>query len=156
MISVEERLKELGIELPEVAKPVAAYVPAMEAGEIVMTSGQLPMRSGRLEVTGAVGEGGLNTEQAAAEARQACLNALAAIRAVLGDLDRVERVMRVGVFVSSKPDFYDQPKVANGASLLLDEIFGDEGKHVRAAVGCVSLPLNAAVEVELSVQVKRY
>jgi enamine deaminase RidA (YjgF/YER057c/UK114 family) len=152
MSTPEERLEELGHPLPEVAKPVAAYVPAVRSGNHVYTSGQLPMREGKLITTGKVG-GEVTAEQAQDCARQCLLNALAAIRAEVGDLSAVKRVVKVVAFVASTPDFTGQPGVANGASELLGEVFGDVGKHARSAVGVPVLPLDAPVEVELVVEV---
>lgn len=152
MSTPEERLEELGHPLPEVAKPVAAYVPAVRSGNHVYTSGQLPMREGKLITTGKVG-GEVTPEQAQDCARQCLLNALAAIRAEVGDLSAVKRVVKVVAFVASTPDFTGQPGVANGASELLGEVFGDVGKHARSAVGVPVLPLDAPVEVELVVEV---
>jgi enamine deaminase RidA (YjgF/YER057c/UK114 family) len=148
----EERLTELGLSVPEVAAPVAAYVPAVRSGNHVFTSGQLPMRDGQLITTGKVGDA-VSEEQAAECARQCGLNALAAIRAEVGELSRVSRIVKVVAFVASTPDFTGQPKVANGVSELLGEVFGDAGKHARSAVGVPVLPLDAPVEVELLVEV---
>ena len=150
MTTPEERLAAMGLEVPEVAKPVAAYVPAVRSGSQVFTSGQLPMRSGELMTTGKVG-GGVTPEEAYACAQQCALNAIAAVRAELGDLSLVERIVKVVVFVASVPEFTGQPGVANGASELLGEVFGDAGVHARSAVGVAVLPLDAPVEVELSV-----
>jgi enamine deaminase RidA (YjgF/YER057c/UK114 family) len=148
----EERLAELGLSIPEVAKPVAAYVPAVRSGNQVFTSGQLPMREGQLMATGKVG-GEVSQEEAVECARQCALNALAAIRAELGSLSEVARVVKVVAFVASTPDFTGQPLVANGVSELLGEIFGEAGRHARSAVGVPVLPLDAPVEVELLVEV---
>lgn len=152
MATPEERLAELGLSVPEVAAPVAAYVPAVRSGNHVFTSGQLPMREGRLLQTGKVG-GEVTLEEAVECARQCALNALAAVRAEIGELAAVKRVVKVVAFVSSTPDFTGQPQVANGVSELLGEIFGDAGKHARSAVGVPVLPLDAPVEVELLVEV---
>lgn len=152
MTSPFEELARLGIELPEVAKPVAAYVPAVRSGDHVFTSGQLPMRSGELMATGKVGDG-VDPEQATACARQCLLNGLAAINSVV-PLEQVRRVVKAVVFVASAPDFTGQPTVANGASELLGEIFGDAGVHARSAVGVAVLPLDAPVEIELVVEVE--
>ena len=151
MTRIEDRLAELGIVLPAVAAPVAAYVPAVLDGDRVWTSGQLPFVDGELPATGKVGEGeGLVPPQDAAHlARVAALNALAAIRSVVGDLDRVARIVKVVGFVASHPSFTGQPGVVNGASLLLAEVFGDAGVHARSAVGVAALPLDAPVEIEL-------
>jgi enamine deaminase RidA (YjgF/YER057c/UK114 family) len=148
----EERLAELGLTVPEVAAPVAAYVPAVRSGNHVYTSGQLPMVDGQLMATGKVG-GEVTEEQAAACARQCGLNALAAIRAEIGELSGIVRVVKVVAFAASTPDFTGEPKVANGVSELLGQVFGDAGKHARSAVGVPVLPLDAPVEVELLVEV---
>jgi enamine deaminase RidA (YjgF/YER057c/UK114 family) len=148
---VEARLTELGIVLPDVAAPVAAYVPAVVSGSHVYTSGQLPFVSGALPATGKVGDGhGLVPADDAKEyARQCALNALAAARSVLGSLDRVTQVVKVTGFVASDPTFTGQPGVVNGASEVLGEIFGTEGVHARSAVGVAVLPLDSPVEVEI-------
>jgi enamine deaminase RidA (YjgF/YER057c/UK114 family) len=152
MSSPEQRLADLGLEVPEVAKPVAAYVPAMRTGNLVYTSGQLPMRGGQLISTGKVG-GEVTTEEAIDCARQCALNAIAAVRAEVGDLSRVTRVVKVVAFVASTPDFTGQPGVANGASELLGAVFAEAGQHARSAVGVPVLPLDAPVEVEMVVEV---
>lgn len=149
----EERLASLGLTVPEVAAPVAAYVPAVRDGDHVLTSGQLPMRSGELVATGKVG-GEVSLETALECAQQCALNALAAIRAQVGELSAVTQVVKVVVFVASTTDFTAQPKVANGVSELLGEVFGDAGVHARSAVGVAVLPLDAPVEVELTVSVR--
>ena len=151
-VTPEDRLAELGLEVPEVAKPVAAYIPALRSGNLVFTSGQLPMREGTLITTGKVG-GEVTPEQAVECARQCALNALAAVRAEIGDLSNVKRIVKVVAFVASTPDFTGQPGVANGASELLGEVFGDRGQHARSAVGVPVLPLDAPVEVELVVEI---
>jgi enamine deaminase RidA (YjgF/YER057c/UK114 family) len=148
----EERLTELGLEVPEVAKPVAAYVPAVRTGNHIYTSGQLPMRSGELITTGKVGAG-VSPEEAYACAQQCALNALAAVKSLVGDLSQVARVVKVVAFVASSTDFTGQPGVANGASELIGQVFGDAGQHARSAVGVPVLPLDAPVEVELIVEV---
>lgn len=152
MSTPEERLAAIGLALPEVAKPVAAYVPAVRSGDHVFTAGQLPMRSGVLMMTGKVG-GEVAPEQAYECAKQCALNGLAAVASVVGDLSAVKRVVKVVVFVASEADFSGQPAVANGASELLGQVFGDAGIHARSAVGVSVLPLNAPVEVELVVEV---
>ncbi len=151
MSTPEERLAELGLAVPEVAKPVAVYVPAVRSGNQVFTSGQLPMRSGELLATGKVGTQ-VTEEEAYACAQQCALNAIAAIKAEVGDLSLVKRVVRVGVFVASSPDFTAQAKVANGASELLGTVFAEAGVHARAAVGVAVLPLDAPVEVDVIVE----
>ena len=152
MSTPEERLQELGLSVPGVAAPVAAYIPAIRSGNHVYTSGQLPMRDGRLLHTGAVG-GVVSQDEAVECARQCALNALAAIKAEVGELAAVKQVVKVVVFVASTPDFTNQPLVANGVSELLGEVFGDAGRHARSAVGVAVLPLHAPVEVELLVEV---
>jgi enamine deaminase RidA (YjgF/YER057c/UK114 family) len=147
----EERLADLGLSVPEVAKPVAVYIPAVRSGNLVFTSGQLPMRSGELMQTGKVG-GDVSPDEAIECAQQCALNAIAAVKAELGDLDLVKRVVKAVVFVASTPDFTGQPQVANGASELFGSAFGDAGVHARSAVGVPVLPLDAPVEVELVVE----
>ncbi len=150
-MSVADRLAELGLTLPPVAAPVAAYVPAVVTGQYVYTAGQLPFVDGALPVTGKVGAS-VDAETATAQARVAALNALAAVESVAGSLDRVARVVKVTVFVASEPSFTGQPGVANGASTLVGEVFGEAGVHARSAVGVAVLPLDAPVEVELVVE----
>jgi enamine deaminase RidA (YjgF/YER057c/UK114 family) len=152
MPSPEERLTELGLSVPEVAKPVAAYVPAVRTGNHIYTSGQLPMRSGEMITTGKVGAG-VSPEEAYACAQQCALNALAAVRSLAGELSAVVRVVKVVVFVASAADFTGQAGVANGASELIGQVFADAGRHARSAVGVAVLPLDAPVEVELVVEV---
>ncbi|PFG39251.1 enamine deaminase RidA (YjgF/YER057c/UK114 family) [Georgenia soli] len=155
-MSVTERLAELGIELPAVVPPVAAYVPAVRHGDLVHTSGQLPMVDGALPLTGKVGEsaGAVTPQQAKDAARTCALNALAAVAAEVGGLENVVRVVKVTGFVASEPSFTGQPGVVNGASELLGEVFGDAGRHARSAVGVAALPLDAPVEVEIVVAVR--
>ncbi|KOX32487.1 LysR family transcriptional regulator [Saccharothrix sp. NRRL B-16348] len=145
------RLAELGVELPEVAAPVAAYVPAVRTGQLVFTSGQLPFVKGSLAATGKVG-GDISPEEAKAHARTCALNALAAVDSLVG-LDKVVRVVKLVGFVASADGFTGQPAVINGASDLLGEVFGEAGQHARAAVGVAELPLGAPVEVELIVEI---
>jgi enamine deaminase RidA (YjgF/YER057c/UK114 family) len=151
---IDARLAELGITLPAVAKPVAAYVPAMISGNLVFTAGQLPFVDGALVATGKVGAE-VTAAQAADLARICALNALAAAHSVLGSLDVVQRVVKVNGFVASAPDFIGQPQVLNGASEVLAEIFGDKGQHARAAVGVAVLPLDSPVEVDLILEIAR-
>jgi enamine deaminase RidA (YjgF/YER057c/UK114 family) len=151
-MSVEERLASLGLNLPSVATPVANYVPAVRTGNLVYTSGQIPTESGELRIRGSVGLD-ITEDEAIGAAQTACLNALAAVKSVVGDLELVERVVRVTGYVASADGFTDQPTVVNGASDLLVEIFGDRGRHSRAAVGVYQLPRDAPVEIELVVQV---
>lgn len=150
MGAVEDRLAELGLTLPPVVAPVAAYVPALLDGRRVYTSGQLPMVGGALQVTGKVGSD-VTPETAKELAATCALNALAAVKSVVGDLDRVAQVVKVVGFVASDPSFTGQPSVINGASELLGEVFGDRGRHARSAVGVAVLPLDAPVELELLV-----
>ena len=145
------RLRELGYELPGVAKPLASYVPAVRVGDQVWTSGQLPLVEGALPLTGKVGAE-VTTEQAQEQARIAALNALAAIDAEVG-LDNISRVVKIVGFVASDPSYADQPVVINGASDFIGEVFGDAGKHARSAVGVAALPKNAPVEIELIVEI---
>ena len=152
MSTPEERLADLGLSVPEVAKPVAAYVPALRSGNYVYTSGQLPMRDGELMLTGKVG-GEVTQDEAVECARQCALNALAAVRAEVGELSAVKQVVKVVAYVASTPDFTGQPLVANGVSELLGEVFGEAGRHARSAVGVPVLPLDSPVEVELVVEV---
>lgn len=156
MSTYEDRIKELGLTLPEVAAPVAAYTPAVISNNLVYTSGQLPLAEGKLLATGVVsensGENTVDPQQGAELAARCALNAIAAVKSVIGDLQRITRVVKVNGFVASAPDFYGQPGVVDGASKLLGEIFGDVGLHARAAVGVAALPLNAPVEVELIVE----
>lgn len=149
MGAVEDRLAELGLSVPEVATPVASYVPARRSGSFVYTSGQLPMVDGAMPATGKVGAE-VSAEDAYQCARYCALNALAAVDALVG-LDSITRIVKVVGFVASDPSFTGQPQVVNGASELLGEIFGDAGKHARSAVGVAALPLDAPVEVELIV-----
>jgi enamine deaminase RidA (YjgF/YER057c/UK114 family) len=151
-VTASARLAELGIALPPVIAPLAAYIPAVRTGNLVYTSGQLPLESGELSHTGKVGSE-VSPEQAKAAARICALNALAAIEALVG-IDAVSRVVKLVGFVSSAPGFTGQPGVVNGASEILGEIFGDAGAHARSAVGVAELPLNAPVEVELIVEVR--
>ena len=144
--TVEARLTELGLALPQAAAPVAAYVPTVEVGGLLHVSGQLPFIDGKL-VTGRLGKD-VSLEQGNAAAQACGLMILAQVKAALGSLDRVERVVKLGAFISSAKDFTDQPKVANGASELMVAAFGDAGKHARSAVGVPVLPLGAAVEVD--------
>jgi enamine deaminase RidA (YjgF/YER057c/UK114 family) len=151
-MSIQSRLAELGIELPAAAAPVAAYVPVVVAGGLAHVSGQLPFIGGQL-VTGRLGED-VSLEQGTAAARACGLMILAQLQAALDSLDRVERIVKLGAFVNSAASFTDQPKVANGASELMAEVFGEAGKHARSAVGVPVLPLGAAVEVDAIVALK--
>lgn len=150
---IEEKIKQLGFELPEVAKPLAAYIPAKKVGNLVMTSGQVPIVKGEMKFVGKVGKD-LSEEDGQKAAQVCALNCLAAIKSVIGSLDDIEEVVKLTVFVNSADGFTAQPKVANSASELVGKIFGDNGLHVRSAVGVSELPLNAAVEIEMIVRVK--
>ena len=150
-MTAQQALSRLGLTLPEPPAPVGSYVAGIRTGSLVMTSGQLPFADGKLMHPGHVG-GEVSLEQAQACAKQAALNALAVAGQIAGGLDRIRQVVRVAVYVASAPGFNDQPKVANEASDLLVQIFGDAGKHVRAAIGANELPLNTCVELELVVE----
>jgi enamine deaminase RidA (YjgF/YER057c/UK114 family) len=147
MSALDDRLVELGLQIPEVAKPVAAYVPAVVTGNLVFTAGQLPFVAGALPATGKVGSE-VDAADANLFARTCVLNGLAAARAAIGSLDRITRVVKVVGFVASDPSFTGQPGVINGASELLGQIFGDAGAHARSAVGVAVLPLDSPVEIE--------
>jgi enamine deaminase RidA (YjgF/YER057c/UK114 family) len=150
---IEDSLKEKNLILPEVPKPLAAYIPAKQTGKLVFTAGQLPMVNGELISKGLLGQD-VEIDEANKAARICTLNALAAIKGVIGDLDRIKQIVRVVGYVASVPTFTQQPAVVNGASELLLEIFGENGKHARSAVGMAVLPLNASVEIELTVEVE--
>ena len=153
MEKIQLKLDLLSITLPEIPKPVAAYIPAKQTGNLVFTAGQLPMVNGELITKGLLGQD-VEIEDAKNAARICTLNALAAIKGVIGDLDRIKQVVRVVGYVASIPTFTQQPAIVNGASELLLEIFGEKGKHARSAVGMAVLPLNASVEIELTVEVE--
>ena len=155
MSAVEDRLAALGLTVPEVAAPVAAYVPAVQEGNLVFSSGQLPLVDGTLPTTGKVGdgEGLVHPDEAKRLAGLCALNAIAAVKSVVGDLDQVTRVVKVVGFVASDPGFTGQPAVINGASELLGSAFGDAGVHARSAVGVAVLPMDTPVEVEITVAV---
>lgn len=150
-MSIGAKLAELGIELPEVATPAGAYVPAIISGNLVFTAGQIPLVDGKLMATGKLGQE-IDTDHGREIARRCALNAVAAVKSVLGNLDRVTKVVKVVGFVASDPSFTAQPQVINGASELLEQIFGQAGIHARSAVGVAVLPLGAPVEVELIVE----
>ena len=152
-MSIDNRLSELGITLPQPAAPVAAYVPTVEAGGLLHISGQISFAEDGSLITGRLGEN-VDLDGGIAAARRCGVMLLAQIKAALGSLDRVERIVKLGVFVSSAPSFTDQPKVANGASELMQEVFGEAGRHARSAVGVAVLPLGVAVEVDAIVAVK--
>jgi enamine deaminase RidA (YjgF/YER057c/UK114 family) len=152
MSTPEERIAELGLELPEVAKPLASYQPTARSGSHVYTSGQLPIVKGELAATGKLGAE-ISTERGAELASFCALNAVAALKAEVGELSRVKRIVKVVGFVASAPDFHEQPQVINGASDLLGKIFGEAGQHARSAVGVAVLPRNSPVEVELIAEI---
>jgi enamine deaminase RidA (YjgF/YER057c/UK114 family) len=153
MGKVESKIIGLGLLLPEPPKPVAAYIPAKQVGNLVFTAGQLPMVKGELISKGFLGRD-VEIDDANKAARICTLNALAAIKGIIGDLDRIKQIVRVVGYVASVPTFTQQPAVVNGASELLLEIFGENGKHARSAVGMAVLPMNASVEIELTVEVE--
>lgn len=152
MSKVEEKILELGLELPKISTPIASYIPAKKVGNLVFTSGQLPMVNGEVTITGFLGKE-VSIEDANRAAQVCTLNALAAVKGVIGDLDQIKSIIRVVGYVASTPEFTKQPAVVNGASDLLLQIFGDEGKHARSAIGVSALPLNAPVEIELTVEI---
>ena len=151
-MGAEDRLRQLGIALPPPSQPVASYVPVVITGALAYVSGQVPLDEGQLLWSGKLGQE-LDVEAGAEAARRCALQALAALRARIGSLDLVQRIVKLGVFVNSAPSFTDQPKVANGASELFGEVFGEAGRHARAAVGVAALPLGVPVEVEAIVEV---
>ena len=153
MSKIESQLGKIGLKLPEIPKPVAAYVPAKQSGKLVFTAGQLPIVNGELISKGILGQD-VEVEEANKAAQVCTLNALAAIKGVIGDLDRIKQIVRVVGYVASIPTFTQQPAVVNGASELLLKIFGDSGKHARSAVGMAVLPMNASVEIELTVEIE--
>ncbi|WP_067450382.1 RidA family protein [Actinomadura macra] len=152
MSTPEERIGELGLELPEVVAPLASYLPTARTGSLVYTAGQVPIVKGELTLTGKVGVD-VTAEQATEQARICALNAIAALKAEVGELSRIARIVKVVGFVASSPDFHGQPQVINGASDLLGEVFGDAGRHARSAVGVAVLPRDAVVEVEVIAEV---
>lgn len=153
MKNIEARINQLGLILPPAPSPVASYIPAKQTGNLVFTAGQLPVVSGELVSKGLLGQD-VDVEEANRAAQVCTLNALAAIKGVIGDLNRIKQVVRVVGYVASIPTFTQQPAVVNGASELLLELFGEAGKHARSAVGMAVLPLNASVEIELTVEVE--
>jgi len=148
----ESKLTSLGITLPDPPKPVAAYVPWTRTGNLIFTAGQIPFLNGQLLFKGSI-PNEVSLEDGIVCARQCALNALSIIRGAVGSLDKVKRIVRLGVFVASGPDFYEHPKIANGASELMLELFGDAGRHARTSVGAPALPLGAPVEVEVIAEV---
>lgn len=152
-MSIDKKLQELGLSLPSPPRPVANYVPSLCSGNLLFTSGILPMKDGRPAFTGKLG-GGLSVEEGRKAAREAALNALAVVREELGDLDRVNRIIRLTGHIASAPGFIEQPAVLNGASDLLVSLFGDRGRHTRVALGAAELPLNSPVELELLIEIR--
>ena len=153
MMSYEAKITELGLTIPEAPKPVAAYVPAIRTGNYVYTAGQIPFMNGELRYKGKLGTE-VTVEQGYDAAKLCALNCLSVVKGVIGSLDKIVRVVHVTGYVNGGPEFADHPKVVNGASELLGQIFGENGKHARAAVGCSNLPMNAAVEVGMVFEVK--
>jgi enamine deaminase RidA (YjgF/YER057c/UK114 family) len=153
MSEIESRVNKMGLEIPETPKSLAVYVPAKQSGKLVFTAGQLPLVKGELIVQGLLGKD-VEIEEAKKAAVICTLNALAALKSVIGDLDSIKQIVRVVGYVASIPSFTQQPSVVNGASELLLEIFGENGKHARSAVGMAVLPLNASVEIELTVEIE--
>lgn len=150
---IEEKLQELGYQLPEAPKPLAAYVPAVYEDKMVFTAGQLPIAEGKLLLTGKVGKD-VTIEDAVKSAEVCAINCLSVIKSAIDDLDKIKRILKVTVFVNSADGFSDQPQIANGASEFLVKVFGDKGKHARSAVGVSELPLNAPVEIEMIASVE--
>lgn len=150
---IEQKIKELGYELAEAPKPLAAYVPCVQSGNLVFTAGQLPIVNDELKYSGQIGKD-ISEADGNKASEISLLNCLSAIKGIIGDLDKIKRIVKLTAFIASPIDFYKQPAVANGASELLLKIFGDDGKHARSAVGVPSLPLNAAVEIEMIAELK--
>ncbi len=153
VMSFEEKIQELGYELQNPPKPLASYIPAVRTGNLVFTAGQIPVTGGKLEFSGKVGKD-LSLEEGMKAAELCAVNCLNVIKAEIGSLDKIEKIVKVTVFVNSPEGFTDQPKVANGASDFLVKVFGEKGKHVRSAVGVNELPVDSAVEVEMIAEVK--
>ena len=149
---IEEKINQMGIEIPEAAKPLAAYIPALKVGNLIMTSGQVPVSNGVIKFQGKLGKD-LSEDEGKEAAKLCAINCLSAVKSLIGNLDKIKRVVKLTVFVNSSTGFMAQPKVANGASEFIVEVFGDIGKHVRSAVGVNELPLNSAVEIEMVVEV---
>ncbi len=152
-MKIEKRIEEMGLTLPDVPAPLAAYVPGQKGGRFIFTAGQLPIQGGELKYKGKLGQD-YSVEEGHEAAKIAFLNCLGVIKKIVGDLDKVKQVVKINGFVNSVPDFTDQPKVLNGASELCVELFGKKGEHARAAVGSISLPMGAAVEVEMIVEIQ--
>jgi len=149
---IEEKLSKLGIEIPEAPKPLASYIPVIKSGNLLFTAGQIPMKNGELKFKGKIGKE-INLENGILAAEICTINCLSVIKSLVGNLDNIKKIVKVTVFVNSADGFTDQPKVANGASDLLVNVFGENGKHVRSAVGVNELPIDSAVEVEMIVEV---
>ena len=152
-IMIEQKLKEKGLELPEAPKPLAAYVPATKTGNLIFTAGQIPLENGKLKFAGKVGAD-LSIEDGKKAAELCLLNGLSVIKSTCGNLDNISKIVKITVFVNSADGFVQQAQIANGASELLVELFGEKGKHARSAVGVSELPINSAVEIELIVEVE--
>ena len=150
---INEKLKGMGVEIPEAPKPLASYIPSIVVDGFVYTAGQVPLVNGKLKHTGIVGKD-VSTSDAQEAAKIGTVNCLSVIKSAIGDLDRIEQIVKVTVFVASVENYTDQPKVANGASDFLVEAFGEKGKHVRSAVGVSALPINAPVEIEMIAKIK--
>ncbi len=149
---IEEKLKQMGIVLPEAPKPLASYIPCVKSGNLVFTAGQITLENGKLKFKGRVGSE-ITLDEGKDAAKLCAINCLSVIKAEIGSLEKINRIIKVTVFVNSAEGFTDQPKVANGASDLLVEVFGEKGKHVRSAVGVNELPIDASVEIEMVVEV---
>ncbi|MEJ2103074.1 MAG: RidA family protein [Ignavibacteriaceae bacterium] len=149
---IEEKINQMGIEIPEAAKPLAAYIPALKVENLIMTSGQVPVSNGVIKFQGKVGKD-LSEDEGKEAAKLCAINCLSAVKSLIGNLDKIKRIIKLTVFVNSSTGFTAQPKVANGASEFIVEVFGDIGKHARSAVGVSELPLNSAVEIEMIVEV---
>jgi enamine deaminase RidA (YjgF/YER057c/UK114 family) len=150
---IEEKINQLGFKIPPPPKPLAAYIPATQVGNLIYTSGQVPIVDGRIIYAGKVGKD--LTEEEASKAAELCMiNCLSAVKSIIGNLDKIKRIVKITVFVNSSEGFTAQPKVANGASELVEKIFDENGKHVRSAVGVNELPLNSAVEIEIIVLIE--
>jgi enamine deaminase RidA (YjgF/YER057c/UK114 family) len=149
---IEEKINQMGIEIPEAAKPLAAYIPALKVENLIMTSGQVPVSNGVIKFQGKVGKD-LSEDEGKEAAKLCAINCLSAVKSLIGNLDKIKRIIKLTVFVNSSTGFTAQPKVANGASEFIVEVFGDIGKHTRSAVGVSELPLNSAVEIEMIVEV---
>lgn len=151
-MSIEERLKELGITLPPAPQPLGAYIPCVRSGNLLFLSGILPLRDGKIQITGRVGES-VTIEKARQEARQVVINALSILKATIGNLDLVKRCIKLSGYIASSADFVEQPTILNAASELLYEVFGEKGRHARVAIGVSTLPLNSPIEIDFIFEV---